>query len=211
LYNVVLNIFAVLPILVLTNITENNLALIVVVSIDLSGASIICAVLLPRLLQKLDSSKSEGTASGDSIRSPTKNNSRREKEKENAKEMSRTPEDELSKRLEEPLPLSVRPGTPELELGAYPTTSSPHSRDTITESAQFVAFSPLSREPIAEEASEGGEDGPSPGLPQRKLSSPETPSKPRNLQDSISGKESEAELLHGMDGTSGGGDRMYVI
>jgi len=207
LYNVVLNIFAVLPILVLTNITEKILSLIVVASIDLSGTSIICAVLLPRLLQKLDSSKSEGTATGDSIRSPTNINSRREKEKE--KEMSRTPEDELAKRLEEPLPLTNKCGTSELELGSYPTSSSPSSRETITESTHFVALSPLRREPIAEEASEG-EDGTSPGLPSRKKSSPETPSKPRKVEDSPSGMESEAELLRGMDGTSGG-DRMYVI
>jgi len=205
LYNVVLNIVAVLPILVLTNITEKVLALILVASIDMSGASIICAVLLPRILQKLDSSKSEGgTANGDSIRSPTHANSRKDSRKEREKEMSRTPEDELAKRLEEPLPLTNRNGQTELELGSYPAQS-PRSRDTITESTQFVSHSPLSREPIAETSE--GDVSP---LPTRKKSSPDTsPSKPRKIEASTSGMESEAELLHDMDGTSGG-DRNYM-
>jgi len=70
LYNVVLNIFAIIPIFALTHVTEKIISLIVVVSIDLSGASIICAVLLPRLLQKLEASKGEETTKGDSVRPP---------------------------------------------------------------------------------------------------------------------------------------------
>jgi len=126
LYNVVLNIFAIIPIFALTHVTEKIISLIVVVSIDLSGASIICAVLLPRLLQKLETSKGEETTKGDSVRPPHFSGKSSKMEKE--KEMSRTPEDELAKRLEEPLPLSPskieRCGTPEIELGPRPTSNS---------------------------------------------------------------------------------------
>jgi len=110
LYNVVLNIFTVVPILAVTTINERAISLIVVFSIDLSATSIIAAVLLPRVIQKLEyshsgSKGSSGKSADGSIRSPVSANVPEGLKKKAKKEFSRTPEEELAKKLEEPLPL----------------------------------------------------------------------------------------------------------
>jgi len=107
LYNVILNIVAVMPLLTLVSLTERILSLVVVVSIDLSGASIICAVLVPRLIEKLELSKSGSKGSSNknkvlSLPGTTTGTGRRSKVKP---EISRTPAEELANRLAEPAPL----------------------------------------------------------------------------------------------------------
>jgi len=101
LYNVILNIFAIAPFLSLRDTNESLLSSIVIASIDLSAGSIACAVLLPRVLQQFKiskGSKPSGTkthreAAG-SIQTGVKSK-RRE---------SRTPEEELSRKLTDPRP-----------------------------------------------------------------------------------------------------------
>eukprot|EP00456_Euglypha_rotunda_P038381 TRINITY_DN2950_c0_g1_i14.p1 TRINITY_DN2950_c0_g1~~TRINITY_DN2950_c0_g1_i14.p1 ORF type:complete len:808 (-),score=63.28 TRINITY_DN2950_c0_g1_i14:339-2456(-) len=200
LYNVILNIFALIPMLSFVDLNDRTLSLIVMVSIDLSAGSIVCAVLLPRVLENfkfskssrngttahMPSSKRECSIQVDKLNKPT-----------SKRRPSRTPDDVLAKRLEDPQPLKAGDKWHEnqIEMQSYQTTPL-QAHAEISSSALDISHnipaegSPLVRhEQIAEEPSPTADDIDSPSLHPLQngdtLTWSENPLKPRDRDDTL--------------------------
>jgi len=159
LYNVILNIFAIAPLLGFVTIDDRILSLIVIVSIDLSAGSIVCAVLLPRVLQNFQwskASKTTGTLGTQGQSSKRECSIQVEKVKQAKRRPSRTPDDELAKKLENPHPLKSN-GDSQVELQTLPNSLLPRSpehsssmdtsRNVPAEGSPLVRHSNIAEEP----------------------------------------------------------------
>jgi hypothetical protein len=138
LYNIILNLAAALPVAALSISNDDDLAVLMMISLIFSGGGIVLAFLLPRSIQKLlgesfqdsdETSPQAGSAAKSSKATPQIPN----KKLKSTKETSRTPVEELSLRLESPHhrstpePEDERPysETRELELLSVRQTSAP--------------------------------------------------------------------------------------
>jgi hypothetical protein len=111
LYNVILNLTAVIPIAAVSLKSDDDLAILMMISIVFSGGGIVITFLLPRTLQKLfDSRKASKGSSGDTNTGapgspsnfPGQSTLANRSSPQMKAEHSRTPAEELSQRLENP-------------------------------------------------------------------------------------------------------------
>jgi len=112
LYNIILNLAAALPVAALSITNDDDLSVLMMVSLIFSGGGIVLAFLLPRSIQKLigesyqesdETSPHPGSAGKSSKATPQVAKIR------STKESSRTPAEELSLRLESPHRCSPEP------------------------------------------------------------------------------------------------------